>query len=293
VTGGPEVIEVVPGAAADEIARATAGGRWALRWRGWADWPLSRATIVLAAVAVALDVTTAWTGVSLGTLGRIPISPALPLALVLVAWLHARSRGRSGPGRGAWREFAVGIGVVLALATVGYAVALGRPVEAVGLIVAAVGEELVFRLAAVLVIGAAVAAVLGRDWARPCRWGAGPGIIGLTGAALVFTALPGHVDQITGASTSVSFASLALVLGYTVLRTGSVWPAAAVHALLNLTTITAWNQHGLAGLRLAIGAGALLALVAAADVAGRRLGLRVRVPTVVDLHALHHDVAAR
>jgi hypothetical protein len=45
--------------------------------------------------------------------------------------------------------------------------------------------------------------------------------------------------------------------------------------------------------RLAIGAGALLALVAAADVAGRRLGLRVRVPTVVDLHALHHDVAAR
>jgi hypothetical protein len=62
---------------------------------------------------------------------------------------------------------------------------------------------------------------------------------------------------------------------------------------LNLTTITAWNQHGLAGGRLAIGAGALLALVAAADVAGRRLGLRVRVPTVVDLHALHHDVAAR
>ena len=158
---------------------------------------------------------------------------------------------------------------------------------------AAVGEELVFRLAAVLVIGAVVAAVLGRDWAHPRRWGAGPGIIGLTGAALVFTALPGHVDQITGATTSVSFASLALVLGYTVLRTGAVWPAAAVHALLNLTTITAWNHLGLAGLRPAIGAGALLALVAAADVAGRRLGLRVRVPTVVDLHALHHDVAAR
>ena len=204
MTGGPEVIEVVPAAAADEIARATAGGHWTLRWRGWADWPLSRATIVLAAVAVALDVTTAWTGVSLGALGRIPISPALPLALVLVARLHTRRRGRSGPGRGAWREFAVGIGVVLALATVGYAVALGRPVEAVGLIVAAVGEELVFRLAAVLVIGAAVAAVLGRDWARPNRWGAGPGIIGLTGAALVFTALPGHVDQITLGTGAVS-----------------------------------------------------------------------------------------
>ena len=293
MTGGPQVVEVATGAGVDVVARATAGGRWALRWRGWADWSLSRGTIVLAAVAVALDVTTAWTGVTLGALGRIPISPALPLALVLVARLHARRPDRSGPGRGAWREFAVGIGVVLAFTTVGYAVALGRPVEAVGLIVAAVGEEVVFRLAAVLVIGAAVAAVLGRDWAHPRRWGAGPGIIGLTGAALVFTALPGHVDQITGATTSVSFASLALVLGYTVLRTGSVWPAAAVHALLNLTTITAWNQHGLAGLRLAIGAGALLALVAAADVAGRRLGLRIRVPTIVDLHALHHDIVAR
>jgi membrane protease YdiL (CAAX protease family) len=287
------VVDVVPAAGVDEIARATAGGRWALRWRGWADWSLSRTTIVLAAVAVALDVTTAWTGVSLGALGRIPISPALPLAAVLVARLHARRPDRSGRGRAAWREFTVGIGVVLVLVAVGYGVALGRPVEAVGLIVAAVGEELVFRLAAVLVIGAVVAAVLGRDWAHPRRWGAGPGIVGLIGAALVFTALPGHVDQITGATTSVSFASLALVLGYTVLRTGAVWPAAAVHALLNLTTITAWNQHGLAGGRLAIGAGALLALVAAADVAGRRLGLRVRVPTVVDLHALHHDVAAR
>jgi membrane protease YdiL (CAAX protease family) len=296
VTGGPQVVEVATRAevdGVDEVTRATEGGRWALRWRGWADWSLSRPTIVLAAVAVALDVTTAWTDVSLGALGRIPISPALPLALVLVVWLQARRPGRSGPGRAAWREFAVGIGVVLAVCAVGYGVALGRPVEAVGLIVAAVGEELVFRLAAVLVIGAAVAAVLGRDWAHPRRWGAGPGILGLVGAALVFTALPGHVNQITGATTSASFASLSLVLGYTVLRTGTVWPAAAVHALLNLTTITAWNQHGLADVRLAIGAGALLALVAAADVAGRRLGLQVRVPTVVDLHALHHGVASR
>lgn len=102
----------------------------------------------------------------------------------------------------------------------------------------------------------------------------------------MFTALPGHVGQITGAATSVSFASLALVLGYTVLRTGAVWPAAMVHALVNLTTIAAWNQQGPAGLRIGIAATALVALVAAADVAGRRVGQRVRVPTVVDLPAL-------
>jgi hypothetical protein len=93
--------------------------------------------------------------------------------------------------------------------------------------------------------------------------------------------------------TSVSFASLGLVLGYTVLRTGAVWPAVMVHALLNLTTITAWDHQGLAGLRLGIAGAALVALVAAADLAGRRLGLRVRVPTVIDLHAVHREAVAR
>ena len=293
MTGGSQVVEARPAAGLDEIARATGGARWTLRWQGWADWSLSPTTIVVAAAAVALDVATAWTGVSLGALGRIPISPALPLAVLLVVRLRPRPADRSRVGLAAWREFAVGLAVVLALATLVYSVTLGRPVEAVGLIVAAVGEELVFRLAAVLVIGACVAAAMGRDWSPPRRWGAGPGIAALTGAALVFTALPGHIAQITGPTTSVSFASLALVLGYTVLRTGAIWPAAAVHALLNLTTIAAWNQHGAAGLRVAIAGTALVALVAAADVAGRRLGVRVRVPTVVDLHALHHETALR
>jgi hypothetical protein len=163
VTGGSQVVEVVPVAAVDEIARATGGGRWTLRWRGWADWSLNRTTIVLAAAAVALDVATAWTGVSLGALGRIPISPALPLALLLVGRLRPRSAARSRAGLGAWREFAVGLGAVLGLAILVYGVTLGRPLEAGGLIVAALGEELVFRLAAVLVIGACVAAAMGRD----------------------------------------------------------------------------------------------------------------------------------
>jgi membrane protease YdiL (CAAX protease family) len=284
VTGGSDVVEAVPAGAVDEIARATAGGRWTPRWQGWADWSLRRTTIGLAAATVVVDVATAWAGVSLGALGRVPISPALPLGVLLVVWLRPRSSDRSRAGLVAWREFAVGIGVILGLATLVYGVTLGRPLEAFGLIVAAVGEELVFRLAAVVVIGACAAAVLGRDWSHPRRWGAGPGIAALTGAALVFTALPGHVAQITGPTTSVSFASLALVLGYTVLRTGAIWPAAAVHALVNLTTIVVWSQHAPAGLRVAIAGTALVALVAAADVAGRRLGLRVGVPTVIDLH---------
>jgi hypothetical protein len=254
-----------------------------LRWQGWADWSLSVPVLVLAA-AVVLDVATAWADVTLGALGRIAVSPALPLALGLVALLTAT---RPGPGRAsgyAWREFGAGVGVVLLIAALGYAVLLGRPAEAVGLVVAATGEELVFRLAAVLLVGALCARLLGRDWRHPGRWDATPGFVALGVAAVAFSVLPGHVAQMTTVARGLSFASLALLLGYTVLRTGVVWPAVMVHALINVMTLAAWQGSGLAPARLAIAAGALGALVAATEVAGRRLGLRTRVPTVIDLH---------
>lgn len=259
--------------------------RWALRWQGWADWSLTVPALVLAAAAVILDVATAWTDLSLGSLGRIAVSPALPLALVLAAILSGARRS-PGPGSGqAWREFRVGVGAVLVVATLGYAVLLTRPAEAVGLVVAAIGEELVFRLAAVLVIGALCARLLGRDWRHPRQWGATPGFVGLVAAAVVFSVLPGHVAQMTTVTRSLSFASLALLLGYTVLRTGAVWPAILVHALIDVMTLAAWQGSGLALVRLATAAGALGALVAATEVAGRRLGLRTRVPTVIDLRS--------
>ena len=275
---------VEPGATLrSDVDAATAGARWVTRWQGWADWPLSRPLLALAAVAVVLDLTTAWTGTALGSLGRIATSPALPLGLVLVAWIGAGRMGFSRRQLWAWREFAVVVGAVLVMATLGYALAFGRPAEAVGLALAALGEELVYRFAGVLVFGALAARLLGRSWRTPRDWGTAPGLVGLAAAAVLFSLLPGHVVQVTGPTTSLAFASLALLLGYTVLRTGAVWPAAMVHALLNLTTIATWQTGGPQGVRLALAATALVALVAAADVAGRRLGLRRRVPTVIDL----------
>jgi membrane protease YdiL (CAAX protease family) len=166
-------------------------------------------------------------------------------------------------------------------------------VEALGLILAGLGEELVFRLAAVVVLGALAARLLGRDWRNPRDWGAAPGFFALAAAAaVVFTALPGHVEQVTNPVTMVSFASLAIVLGYTVLRTGTLSPAVMVHALVDLVTLAAWQGAGAPGLRVAIAAISLLALVAAADLAGRRFGLRVRLPAVIDLRAAARDTAA-
>ncbi len=277
----------------DAVTAAAVEGRWALRWRGWADWPLSPGILLLAALTVLVDVTTAWTGTSLGALGRIPISPGLPLAVLLVARIGAGRLGFRRRDLAAWREFALGVGAVLVLATVGYAATLGRPVEAGGLLVAALGEELVFRLAAVVLLGALVARLLGRDWRNPKDWGPAPGFVALGAAAVVFTALPGHVEQMTSPITMMSFASLALVLGYTVLRTGAIWPAVMVHALVDLVTLAAWQGAGAPGLRVAVAALSLLALVAAADLAGRRLGLRVRLPAVIDLSATRDTVTAR
>jgi hypothetical protein len=284
VLGGTRIAESDPRAAADDVAAATRDAHWTLRWRGWADWPLSPLTVAVAALAVTLDVVTAWAGVSLGSLGGIPVSPALPLAALVVAWIGVDRLGLGRRATRAWRELAIGLGAVVALATAAYAVQMGRPAQAVGLVLDALGEELVFRLAAVIVLGAGCAWLLGRPWRNPRDWGTVPGLVALGGAAVVFSALPGHVEQMTGPATTLPFAALALVLGYTVLRTGAVWPAVLVHALLNFTTIAAWHGAGPSGFRLAVAASALLALVGAADLTGRRLGLRVRVPTLIDLH---------
>jgi len=68
-----------------------------------------------------------------------------------------------------------------------------RDVE--GIVVAVAGEELIYRLAAVVLIGALCARLAGRNWRDTAQWGTGPAIGGLVGAGLVFSSLPGHVDQ--------------------------------------------------------------------------------------------------
>jgi len=269
-----------------EIERATEGAWWSCRWRGWAPWRLDATILVLAAFTVGVDVVSAWADVSGGYLGRIPVSPALPVALVLAGRVGAGVLGCSRAAVRAWREYAVAIGAVLALSIGVYSVDVGGPREAVGLVVAAVAEELVYRLAALVLAGALAARLVGRDWRRPDAWGTGPGVAALLVGAVMFSALPGHVAQMQGVSSAVPFASLALVLGWVVLRTGAIWPAIAAHAVLNLATITAFAIDAPGGLRLALAASTLVALVVAADVAGRRTGWLRPVPSVIDLTAV-------
>jgi hypothetical protein len=260
-----------------------AGERWSWRWRSWTRWPLSLPVVLLAFVTVVVDVGTAWLNISLGSLGRVPISPALPLGILLAVMVGLRRLGLDPANRRAWREFLAVSSAALVYAAWSYAVHIGGTAESFGLVIAALGEELVYRLAVLIVVGVVVAAMLRRPWRNAEDWGAIPGIAALLAGGFIFTLLPGHIAQMSGALTALPFASLGVVLGYAVLRTGALLPAAVVHAFLNIATIAVIVGDVSLGMRTTFAFVALVALVSGTTVAGMRLGILRRAPISLDL----------
>ena len=243
------------------------------RWCRWTRWPLTPVILWVAGVTVVVDVATAWADVSLGYLGRVPVSPALPLGIALALMLGLRRVGLDRSNLEAWREFLIIGGAAMLFGAYEYAQHPDGLADALGLIVGALGEELVYRLAVLMLVGAGCARLLGRNWRNSEDWGVVPGVIALLAAGFVFMLLPGHVAQMSDALHALPFACLGVVLGYAVLRTGALLPATVVHALLNLTTIAALEGDVDVGYRSAIAALALVTLVLATIVAGMRLGL--------------------
>jgi membrane protease YdiL (CAAX protease family) len=247
------------------------------RWLRWTRLPLTPAMLWVAGATVAIDVVTAWIDVDLGSLGRVPISPALPLGFLLAYMVGLRRLGLDRANLHAWREFLIVSGFVLVFGIWRYSMYVHGAREAFGLILGALGEELVYRLAVLILVGAAAAKAMGRNWRNAEDWGVVPGIIALLAAGLVFTLLPGHVAQMSDTLHALPFACLGVVLGYAVLRTGALLPAAVVHSVLNLATIAAISGAISVQLRTALAAAALVALVLGTTVAGVRLGILKRV----------------
>jgi hypothetical protein len=256
---------------------------WAWRWAGWASWPLSPLVLWVCAFAIVIDVGTSWWGEPEWYLGRVSMSPALPLGALLLVLIGPQHLGFSRRSLRAWREFLLLGGPLALVWCISYpqSVAAWRDVE--GVVVAVAGEELVYRVAAVVLIGAACAKVTGRNWRDTAAWGTGPAIGGLVGAGLVFSSLPGHVEQMTGAANLVPFLSLAVLLGYVALRSGSILPGFLVHLVIDLAALAFFAGELPAALRVMIDVGALVGLVLGLMLAGRRLGLRRRTPRVIDL----------
>jgi hypothetical protein len=257
---------------------------WSWQWTGWASWRITPAILVAAAMAVTVDMVSAWSGRPAWYVGRVLVSPALPIAVLLVALVGWECVGASRRMLLAWREYLVGGTLVVVAAVLGSVhapAATWQDVE--GVTITAAGEEVVYRLAAVLLVGATCAWLLGREWRDTQQWGTGPVAVALVASALLFTALPGHVAQMTNLTSVVPFASLAMLLGYTALRTGSLLPGMVVHLLLDVVTLTFLAGAVSASSRAMFAATTLTALMLGLMMAGRRLGFRRRVPAVIDL----------
>lgn len=250
------------------------------KWCRWTRWPLNGAILTVAALTVAFDVTTAWFHFNLGELGRVPVSPTLALELILAGMVGWRRLGLDRANLAAWREFLIIAGGALLFGVWQYSLHIGGFAEALGLVLAALDEELVYRLAVLILVGATCAKLSGRNWRNAEDWGVGPGVVAILASGVVFTILPGHVAQMSDTLHALPFACLGMVLGYAVLRTGALLPATVVHALLNLATIAAFHGDLSPALRTALSAAALVALVLGTVVAGRRLGIFRLVPVV-------------
>ena len=250
------------------------------KWLRWTRWPLNGGIVALAAATVLFDVVTAWRGVDLGHLGFVPISPTLPLEVALIVLLGWRRLGLDRTNLEAWHEF-LGIGTAAMLfGVIQYSRHIGGFGEAMGLVLAAADEEVVYRLAVLILVGAVVARLCGRNWRNAEDWGAGPGLAAIVASGAVFAVLPGHLSQVSDALHVLPFACLGMVLGYAMLRTGALLPAVVVHALLNLATIATFQGDMDPAVRSILAAALLLSLVLGTVVAGRRLGIFRKVAIV-------------
>jgi membrane protease YdiL (CAAX protease family) len=248
------------------------------RWCRWTRWPLDLGVVSVAALVLVFDVITAWLDLNLGTLGRVPISPTLGFELILVLLVGWRRLGLDRTNLEAWREFLAVSGAALLFGVIQYGRHVHGFAEAFGLVLAALDEEIVYRLAVLIVVGALVAKLRGRNWRNSEDWGIGPGLVAIIASGVVFTVLPGHVAQMSDTLHALPFVCLGMVLGYAMLRTGALLPAVVVHALLNLATIASFTGTIPPVVRTILAAVALLALVLGTVVAGRRLGLYRLVP---------------
>ena len=256
---------------------------WEWRWVGWASWPLTAPVLWLSAATIAIDVASSWLGWPSWYVGRVAMSPALPLAVALAILIGGRNIGFAARDLRAWREF-LAVGVVgIAVVLIAYPASVADVQDRLGVVIALMGEAMVYRFAVVILLGAACARVIGREWRNTTTWGFGPVVASLLGAGVVFSLLPGHVAQMKGVMSIVPFASLVMLLGYVGLRSGSLLPSFLAHVAIDLTALAFLASSVSGTVRLGVDLSVLVILVAALMVAGRRLGLRRRVPTVIDL----------
>lgn len=217
--------------------------------------------------------------------GRLDLSISILPALGLAVACGDRLVGRSS-----LRRVAAWYWIVTSLVLLGLLVpyiAQGDASLYLSLVVAALGEELVYRVA----VPATVAVVLvstGLFEKRARLWG-------LVLSGVWFMALPGHREQMTSVSAFVSLFFFTLLASILVYRSGSLLPMALGHAVANLTTVLMWQDSLPQDLRSVVLA-SVLALLALAYGRPRRFTIDderglIDIQTGLPVISAHRDEA--
>ena len=190
-----------------------------------------------------------------GALPPIPVAGLELSASTIPALALALACGSRLLGRSTLRRAATGFWLLIAglLPVISFLYWQEGRLELVpALILAALNEELVYRLAIPAVIAAALR--LGNVRPNPAR------IAGLTLAGLWFCLLPGHTEQMTSPLSILPYAAFAGLSAFIVYRSGSILPMAIGHAVSNLLTVLMWQEAMPADAR-SIGLACVLALL--------------------------------
>ncbi|MBP7631477.1 MAG: hypothetical protein KA758_13565 [Acidimicrobiales bacterium] len=195
-------------------------------------------------------------------MGGVSLSLSIIPGLALAVACGDRLFGRSSLRRVAAWFWILATGVLVSL----LAVYLYQDEFALfcALALAAMGEELVYRLAAPAVISVVLMyGGVGKTRAR---------LAGLGLAGAWFVLLPGHQAQMDTGAGPLPFIAFAVLAAALVHRSGSVLPMAMGHAIVNLVTFLVWDDALPADAR-AVTLGAVLTLLALAYGIPRRITL--------------------
>jgi hypothetical protein len=239
--------------------------------------------LMLAAITAAVEVAGLSGAIGDIEVGRVVLSASVFPALVLAIACGDRLLGRART-RPAATAFWITAGLAFVMGAVIY-LRTAYPADVPGLILAALDEELVYRLAIPAVLALLLRAVGVR--APTAR------MTGFVLAGSWFVLLPGHREQMHSAAQIVPFVAFAGLSAVMVYRSGSVLAMATAHAVSNLLTILVWTENVQQGARSAV-LGSLLLLMVFSYGHTRRyietehgtiIDLRTGKPLLVDLRA--------
>lgn len=190
-----------------------------------------RQIILLAAFTIVVEVLSTLDILDSVRIGSLDLSLATIPAFGLAAACGKRLLGRSSH-----RWFALTYWVLVAGALPALLLVFLRSGDGglwVSFVVAAFGEEFIYRLAIPMVLSLLLhQAGMRLAWARPAAFAV---------AAAWFVMLPGHRYQMTELSSAAPFIAYATLAAVVVYRSGAVLPMGAAHAVSNLLTALFWT----------------------------------------------------